>query len=300
MQSPAAGTKMISRMGDAMKAAKWAGWVVVPLLMATGCQTVETTESGVVGVEREQRFTTLLSEKEVEAQASKEYAQMMAAAQQQGVLNRNAQQVRRVRTVAQRLIPHVDAFRSDALQWSWEVNVLSAKQVNAWCMPGGKMAVYTGLLERLELTDDELAAVMGHEIAHALREHARERMGRQMATQAGTAIGSIALEVLTGVRIDPQLAGTVSQAVFVLPNSREAEHEADRIGVELAARGGYDPRAAIRLWQKMAEVSDGGGPEFLSTHPSPADRLRDLQANAQKVMPLYERASRGERAARQG
>jgi predicted Zn-dependent protease len=159
-------------------------------------------------------------------------------------------------------------------------------------MPGGKIAVYTGLLERLQVSDDELAAVMGHEIAHALREHARERIGRQMATQTGTAIGSVALEVLTGVRIDPQLAGTVSQAVFVLPNSRESEQEADRIGVELAARGGYDPRAAVSLWQKMGQVGGTGSPEFLSTHPSPAHRLLDLQANAEKVMSLYQRASR--------
>jgi len=275
-----------------MKRAKWVAWAVVPLLAATGCQTVETTQSGVVGVEREQRFTTLVSEEEIDAQAAKEYAQMMAVAQQKGLLNRNEQQVRRVRTVAQRLIAHVDVFRADALKWDWETNVLTSEQVNAWCMPGGKIAVYTGLLHRLQLTDDELAAVMGHEIAHALREHARERIGRQMATQTGTAIGSIALEVLTGVRIDPQLAGTVSQAVFVLPNSRESEQEADRIGVELAARGGYDPRAAVSLWQKMGQVGGSGGPEFLSTHPSPADRLVDLQANAEKVMSLYQRSSR--------
>jgi predicted Zn-dependent protease len=271
---------------------------LVPVLTATGCQTVETTESGVVGVDREQRFTTLVSEKEVEQQAAQEYAQMMQAAAQKGLLNRNAQQLQRVRTVAKRLIPHVDAFRDDALKWAWEVNVLTSNQVNAWCMPGGKIAVYTGLIERLNVTDDELAAVIGHEIAHALREHARERMGRQMATQAGTAIGSIALEVLTGVRLDPQLAGTVSQAVFVLPNSREAEQEADRIGVELAARGGYDPHAAITLWQKMGQAGGAGGPEFLSTHPSPAHRMRDLQADADKVMPLY-RASR-QRIAGQG
>ncbi len=160
-------------------------------------------------------------------------------------------------------------------------------------MPGGKMAVYTGLIERLNVTDDELAAVMGHEIAHALREHARERIARQMSTQAASTIGSIALQVLTGVQIDPQLAGTVGQAVFVLPNSRENEQEADVIGVELMARAGYDPRAALTLWQKMGQASGGGGPpEFLSTHPSSATRLRELQAYVDKVMPLYQAAKR--------
>ena len=270
--------------------AKWVACALVPLFAATGCQTVETTHAGVVGVEREQRFTRLVSEKQVEHQAAQEYGQMMAAARQKGLLNRDAQQLQRVRTVAQRLIPQVDAFRPDAVKWAWETNVLTSKEVNAWCMPRGKIAVYTGLLERLHLSDDELAAVVGHEIAHALREHAREQMGRQMATQAGTAIGAVALEVLTGVSIDPQLAGTVSQAVFVLPNSREAEQEADRIGVELAARAGYDPRAAVSLWQKMGQLGGANGPEFLSTHPSPAHRLSDLQANAEKVWPLYQRA----------
>lgn len=274
-----------------MRRARWAACAVITMLAAIGCQSVETTQSGAVGVEREQRFTTLVSEKDIERQAAKEYEQMMGTAQRKGLLNRHPQQLQRVRTVAQRLISQVGVFRADALSWRWEVNVLTSKEVNAWCMPGGKMAVYTGLLERLELTDDEVAAVMGHEIAHALREHARERIGRQMATQTGTTIGTIALEVLTGVSIDPQLAGTVSQAVFVLPNSREAEQEADRIGVELAARAGYDPRAAVSLWQKMAQVGGTNGPEFLSTHPSPANRLRDLQVYAHKVMPLYQRAS---------
>lgn len=255
-----------------------------------GCETVQTTEAGAVGVDRQQRMASMVSAQEIEQQAAKEYGQLMAQAQQKGLLNRNPQHVQRVRTIAQRLIPHVAAFRQDAVRWPWEVNVLTSKDVNAWAMPGGKMAVYTGLIERLNVSDNELAAVMGHEIAHALREHARERVGRQMATQTGTAIGAIALEILTGVRVDPQLAGSVAQAAFVLPNSRENEQEADRIGVELAARAGYDPRAALSLWQKMAQVGGGGGPEWLSTHPSHETRTRDLEAYAQKVMPLYEQA----------
>lgn len=259
-------------------------------IASIGCQTVQTTEAGAVGVDRQQRMASMVSAQEIEQQAAKEYGQLMAQAQQKGLLNRNPQHVQRVRTIAQRLIPHVAAFRQDAVRWPWEVNVLTSKDVNAWAMPGGKMAVYTGLIERLNVSDNELAAVMGHEIAHALREHARERIGRQMATQTGTAIGAIALEIFTGVRIDPQLAGSVAQAAFVLPNSRENEQEADRIGVELAARAGYDPRAALSLWQKMAQVGGGGGPEWLSTHPSHETRTRDLELYAQKVMPLYEQA----------
>jgi predicted Zn-dependent protease len=265
---------------------------VAAILGAVGCQSVQTTEGGVVGVERKQQMTSLVSEKEIEQQASQEYGQLMAQAQKKGLLNQNPQQLQRVRATAQRLIPQVTVFRPDATTWKWEANVLTSKDVNAWCMPGGKIAVYTGLIERLNVTDDELAAVMGHEIAHALREHARERIGRQMATQTGTAIGAAALEIFTGVRLDPNLAGTVSQAVFVLPNSREAEQEADRIGVELAARAGYDPRAAVTLWQKMGKLGGNAPPEWLSTHPSNETRLKDLEVYAQKVMPLYQAASR--------
>ena len=266
---------------------------IAALTLLAACETVQTTDAGAVGVTRKQQVSSVVSAKEVEAAADKQYDEMMAEAQKKGLLNRNAQQVQRVRAIAQRLIPQTRVFRQDAPGWAWEANVLTSKDVNAWAMPGGKMAVYTGLIERLNVTDDELAAVMGHEIAHALREHARERIARQMGTQAASTIGAIALQVLTGVQIDPQLAGTVGQAVFVLPNSRENEQEADVIGVELMARAGYDPRAALTLWQKMGQASGSGGPpEFLSTHPSSATRLRELQAYVDKVMPLYQAAKR--------
>jgi predicted Zn-dependent protease len=258
--------------------------------MLAACQTVQTTQGGEVGVDRKQTMTSLVTSEQVERQAAQEYAQVLAQAQKKGLLNQNPQQVQRVRAVAARLVPQVAVFRKDAVNWKWEANVLTSKDINAWCMPGGKIAVYTGLIERLKLTDDELAAVMGHEIAHALREHARERMGRQMATETATAVGAVALEIFTGVRLDPQVAGAFSTAMFVLPNSRENEQEADFIGVELAARGGYDPRAALTLWQKMGQASAGGPPEWLSTHPSNETRLRELQTYVQKVTPLYEKA----------
>ena len=263
------------------------------LTFLVACETVQTTEAGAVGVTREQRVTTLVSSEEIEQQASKEYAQLLAEAQKKGLLNRDPQQVARVRTITQRLVPQVAVFRKDALQWKWESNVLTSKDVNAWCMPGGKMAVYSGLIERLNATDDELAAVMGHEIAHALREHARERIGNQMATSAASTVGAIALEIFTGVRVNPDLASSVLGAVTVLPNSRQNESEADVIGVELMARAGYDPRASLSLWRKMGQIAgSGGGPEFLSTHPSGETRLRELQGYVDKVMPLYQAAKR--------
>ena len=263
------------------------------IVVLAGCETVQTTEAGEVGVTREQRVTTMVSSQEIEQQAAKEYAQLMSEAQKKGLLNRDPQQVARVRTITQRLVPQVAVFRKDALQWKWESNVLTSKDINAWCMPGGKMAVYTGLIERLNVTDDELAAVMGHEIAHALREHARERIGNQMATSAASTVGAIALEIFTGVRVNPELASSVLGAFTVLPNSLQNESEADIIGVELMARAGYDPRASLSLWRKMGQVAGGGGgPEFLSTHPSGETRLRELQGYVDKVMPLYQQAKR--------
>jgi predicted Zn-dependent protease len=237
-------------------------------------------------------MSTLVSASEVDATAREQYAAVLKEAQQKGKLNRDPKQVERVRRISARLTPQTSVFRDDAPAWKWEVNVFTSDEVNAWCMPGGKIAVYTGLIEKLKLTDDELAAVMGHEISHALREHARESMSRQMATQATTTLGSIALAIFTGVNIDPRIAGSFTQAMFVLPNSRENEQEADRIGVELAARAGYDPRAAVTLWNKMGSAGGAQPPQWLSTHPSHETRIRDLQDYSQRVMPLYEAAKR--------
>ena len=252
-----------------------------------GCATVHTTQAGSVGVDRSQAM--LVSSAEVDKAASQEYAKTIAAARQKGALDRDPAQVQRVRTIANRLIVQTGAFRKDAPGWKWEVHVITSDQLNAWCMPGGKMAVYTALIEKLKLTDDELAAIMGHEIAHALREHGRERVSQQMATQLAVGIASAALGLGQG---GSQLAGMVAQVTFTLPNSRLHEQEADRIGVELAARAGYDPRAAVSVWEKMAKADGGSPPQFLSTHPSAENRIKDLQAYADKVMPLYEAAVR--------
>jgi predicted Zn-dependent protease len=249
----------------------------------SSCQTVDTTKPGVVGVDRDQRM--MVSAEEVHAGSAKAYAQMMAEAQKKGVLDKDAAQVKRVQEITKRLIPHTVTFRPDAAKWPWEVHVISIDEVNAWCMPAGKMAIYTGLIQKLNATDDEIAAVMGHEIAHALREHARERISRQMGTQATIGI----VGALFGIgQLGQGVANTVADVTLNLPNSRLHETESDRIGVELAARAGYDPRAAISLWEKMSKVSSGNQPpKWLSTHPPHQDRINDLRAYADKVAPLY-------------
>ena len=260
---------------------------LIVLLAVAGCETVSTTQPGAVGIEREQRM--LVSSQELDQAAAEEYRKVLAQAQQKGTLDRNSQHLQRVRTILSRIVPQTAAFRPDAQRWAWEVHVIQENQLNAWAMPGGKMVVYSGIIEKLRLTDDELAAIMGHEIAHSLREQARERVSREMATGLGVGIASAVLGLGD---IGQQLAGALAQVTFTLPHSRTEETEADRIGVELAARAGYDPHAAVSLWQKMAQAAGGSGPQFLSTHPSPETRLADLKVYADRVTPLYQQARR--------
>lgn len=258
-------------------------FAVAAVLVLASCQTVQTTQSGVVGVEREQRMA--VSAEAIDQAAREQYTALIAKERQKGTLNRNPAQVERVRAVANRIVPQTVNFRPDARAWAWEVNVLTSPEVNAWCMPGGKMAVYTGLIEKLQITDDELAAVMGHEIAHALREHARERASEQMIAGSVISVGS----ALFGLgEIGQRGAEYAYMGLLGLPNSRRHETEADRVGIELAARAGYDPRAAVSLWQKMGQLGGAEPIKFLSTHPSQSDRLSDLTAYSQRVMPLYE------------
>ena len=264
--------------------------LVVAMVAPLGaCKTVRTTQGGAVGVDRQQTMSALVSTRQLEQGAVQAYRQALTQASQKGQLNRDPALTARVRAIAQRLIPHTGVFRQDAPGWNWEVNVIASPEVNAWCMPGGKIAVYAGLVQKLDATDDEIAAVIGHEIAHALREHSRERASQQInagivATGVGVALG--------GSQGNIDMASMVANLTYNLPNSRLHETEADRLGVELAARAGFDPRAAVSLWQKMARVSGGGPPQWLSTHPSSETRIRDLQDYAGRVMPLYEAVRR--------
>ena len=262
-------------------------------LLLAGCTTTQTTSAGAVGVEREQSM--LVSSAEVNRSAEKAYQQTLREAQSKNRLNNDPATVKRVRAVAARLIPVTAVFRSDAPAWRWETNVITSNELNAWCMPGGKMAVYTGLLERLGLSDDELAAVMGHEIAHALREHGREKASQAAGVGVAAAIGGALIGSFYGIdsSVGQNVLGAAGELAFMRPNSRGMEQEADRIGVELAARAGYDPQAAIALWEKMARAASGGTPQWLSTHPSHDTRIADLRVYAERVRPLYVAARKG-------
>jgi len=256
-------------------------------LLLTGCQSVNTTSGGAVGVERKQYMFSMLSSQEVDQMYAQSYQKTVGEASSKGVLDKTSNEARRVQAIADRLIAQAPTFRPDAAQWNWEVNLIKSDELNANCGPGGKIIFYTGLIDTLKLTDDEIAAIMGHEIAHALREHGREAMskayGIEMAKQGAGALLGLGQDTMA-------LADTVANYGMTLPNSRANENEADLIGLELAARAGYNPNAAITLWNKMSKVSEGAPPEFMSTHPASASRIAALQAAIPKVMPLYEQA----------
>jgi predicted Zn-dependent protease len=227
----------------------------------------------------------LVPSETIEQGAAQAYEAELKAARDKGVLNTDKAQLNRVTTIAKRLVAATPTFRPDAAGWNWQFNVQKTQELNAYCMPGGRIMVYSGLIESLKTTDDELAAVIGHEIAHALREHTRERVSRAYAQQLVLSGAAAVAGVGEGTA---SIANMVAEVTFQLPFGRDQESEADTIGLELMARAGYDPRAAVNLWTKMsAAAGPGGTPEFLSTHPAAKERIKDIEKNLPRVLPLY-------------
>jgi len=266
------------------------------LLLTGGASALTGTAVAQDGVRedvgKESRFAKLVSAEQVEAAAAQQYAQMMREAAQKGALApADHPQVQRLRSIANRIIPFSPPWNNRASQWRWEVNLIGSAQLNAFCMPGGKIAFFYGILQNLQLSDDEVATIMGHEVAHALREHARERMGKNAATRLGAGL----LSGLLGLGGTGDALLNMGGQLLTLTFSRADESEADIVGMDLAARAGHDPRAGITLWQKMMAAAKGAPPEFLSTHPSGPTRIRDIEEKLPKVLPLFERAPRPQR-----
>ena len=256
------------------------------LAMLSGCAT--TTTGGAVGANRSQLL--LISSEQLEQTAAQGYTQLKTEATQKGALNTNEKLLERVRAIARRIEPQTGIFRKDAPGWNWEVNVIDSDELNAFCMPGGKIMFYSGLINQLKLTDEEIAVVMGHEIAHALREHSREQVSQAIAAQTALGVGA---SVFGLSQTTAQIAGIGYQAFVATHFSRTDEAEADRIGLELSARAGYNPRAGVTLWQKMINANAGGQlPEFLSSHPADSTRVQQIESLLPVVMPLYEAARR--------
>jgi len=243
------------------------------------------------GVDVKRSRLLLLPKSTVENSSAQQYAQMMRAAAQKNALNTDANQLERLRRIARTLIPPAARFNEDSKRWRWEVNLISSRQVNAFCMPGGKIAFFTGIIDALQATDDEVAVIMGHEVAHALLEHGRARMSKQVLKNVGI---SVAAAVLNLGQVSTTVLAQAADLAVTLPFSRQHETDADLVGMELAARAGFDPGAAASVWRKMAKLGGQSGkgqpPQFLSTHPAHASRIRDIEANLPRVMPLYESA----------
>jgi predicted Zn-dependent protease len=241
------------------------------------------TQDG-IRVDEGSRMRQLVPAQQLEEQAAQQYAQLKQEAKQKGVLVPDDHpQAQRLQAIAKRIIPHTERWNERADAWKWEVNLIALKEVNAFCMPGGKIAFFGGLIDTLKLTDDEVAIVMGHEIAHALREHARERMAKGSLLSLGATIGSAVLGL-----------GDIGQAVvgqgaqlWMLKFSRGHETDADTVGLDVVARAGFDPRAGVTLWKKMAALNKSDPPQWMSTHPAGKNRIAQIEKNLPSVMPLY-------------
>ena len=259
-------------------------WVLALLALLSACAS--TTRPGAVGINRSQFM--MASSEDVNRLSATSYNEQNQKAKEKNILLTSGPTYDRLKFIANRLIPQTEAFRDDTRQWDWRLTLIDAPVLNATCAPGGKITFYTGIIEQLNLNDDEIAAIMGHEIAHALREHGRERVSQAAAQNV---LVNIAMAVAGPYGSAVNAANQVAQYAIVLPNSRENESEADAIGLELAARAGYNPMGAISVWQKMLKATkDRSSPEFLSTHPSGETRIEQLTALMPAVEPLYKAA----------
>ncbi len=267
-------------------------WSSLVLALCVASSVSALAQDAGAGVQVGKPKLMVVPESVVNRTAAQQYLQMKEQAASRGLLNRDAPQVRRVRAIAERLIPHGARFNPEAGGWAWEVNVIDSPAVNAFCMPGGKIMVFRGIVEKLQLTDDELAAVIGHEIAHALLQHGRARMSEAVLKNVGVNLAAMYFGLGD---LGASALAQAAQVAITLPYSRGHETDADLAGIELAARAGYDPRAAVTLWKKMAVAGASQPPQFLSTHPGHANRIREIEANLPKVLPLYEQAAKPSR-----
>lgn len=259
--------------------------VCLVLILATLLLVPAAADEG-VNVGKPSALRNLVPAEQLERQSAQQYAGLKRqAAEARALAPEGHPQLRRLRAIAARLIPYARRFNPRAEQWRWEVNLIGSRQINAFCMPGGKIGFFAGILETLKLTDDEIAVVMGHEIAHALREHARARIAKSGLTRLGA-------NLLGQVVAGGKFAGAfeVGGSLLTLKFSRDDESEADAVGLDLAARAGFDPRAGVTLWKKMSQAARGAPPQWLSTHPSGPNRILEIEKHLPAVLPLFEKA----------
>ena len=225
--------------------------------------------------------------KDLENAAKKEYEKIKQRAKEKKELaDNNNPTLRKLIRISKKLEPHTIAWNPDSSLWDWEVILIKSDSLNAFCFPGGKIAFFSGIIEKLELTDDEIAMIMGHEMAHALREHARSRIAKAQLTDLGVDLLSAVIGLNKSER---RLMGFGRQLVS-LKFSRIDETDADLVGLDIAARGGFNPKAGISLWKKMQNANKSSPPEWLSTHPSGSNRIREISDSLPEVLPLYNKS----------
>lgn len=251
------------------------------LLLLVGCSSVPLTG-------RKQML--LVSDSEVLSSSLTQYNDYIKSAKK----STNTKQAAMVTRVGKKIAAATDAYlrangmTNEVKNFAWEFNFVQDPQVNAFCMPGGKIVVYEGLM-RIVASDDELAVVLGHEVAHAVAKHSNERMSQQLMTQYGAALlGAAVRDKSTAVQ---QAAGTIygigAQYGVTLPFSRKHESEADYMGLVLMTMAGYNPQVAVNFWKKMSASSSGSTPEFMSTHPSDARRIADIEKELPAIRAKY-------------
>jgi len=261
-------------------------YAALTLLVLAAMAAVPAFAQDGVHVDKPSALRNLVPAEQIERQSAQQYGSLKRqAAEARALAPDSHPQVQRLRAIARRIVPHASRFNPRADQWRWEVNLIGSRQINAFCMPGGKIAFYTGILDTLRLSDDEVAIVMGHEIAHALREHARERIAKSELTQLSA---SLLGQMIAGGKFSG--AFEAGGSLLTLKFSRDNESDADVVGLDLAARAGFDPRAGVTLWQKMAQANRGAPPQWLSTHPSGPNRIREIEMHLPEVLPLYQKA----------
>jgi Zn-dependent protease with chaperone function len=263
------------------------GFLVGPSFAHAQTAPPENESDTGIQVDKPSKLRNLVPAEQLERAADKQFNQMKREAAQKNALARDDHpELIRLRTIAQRLMPHAARWNPASSRWAWEVQLFGSNAINAFCMPGGKIGFYLGILEKLKLTDNEVAMIMGHEMAHALREHSRERLAKNQLTGIGAGL----LSSILGLGDLGRTVMDYGAQLTMLKFSRDDESEADLIGLDIAARGGFDPRAGVTLWRKMSSASNKTPPQWLSTHPSGTDRIAEIERQLDRVMPLYAKA----------
>ncbi len=231
-------------------------------------------------------LTACVTTTQINQEAANSYTQVKQQAREQNAIDTTSTTAKRVHAVFNKMKPYAERANKTGVPFQWEITVLKSDELNAWAMPGGKMAFYTGLVDKLKLSDDEIAVVMGHEMAHALQEHGKSDRTVSAVTGIVGVLADVAVTATTGVSTEGLLSTGVD-LIATKPFSRSQETEADEVGLMLMAESGYNPEAAPNVWVKMSQANGSSGLSIFSTHPSNEDRQENLARLVPKAKEIY-------------